>query len=765
MRLSEGQVIAGRYEINFILGSGGMAVVYRALDTKLDRYVTLKILREELAENEEFVRRFPIEAMAAAALSHPNIVSIYDYGQDGEIYYIVLEYIDGSNLKDLINHHAPFSNEATLGMALQVADGLAAAHRAGIVHRDIKPQNILVTASSNAKVADFGIARVAKSGTIATGESMGSVQYFSPEQARGGYVDHKADIYSLGIVMFEMITGRLPYDGDNPVAIAMQHINEPIPDIVALNPDVSESVIRIILKATDKSTAKRYQTIEEMAEDLNQALTDASGTFVRSETMPLDYNAIYGDSYNDGYYGDNTYDQNDPPQTAPISPEEKKANRTAILVGVGLGLVFAVLILILSVSIFNRLRTVRISPPYVIGMTYDEATIAAQEAGLNIAVEFIFHNEVPEGRIIYQSPTPEHANMAPGNNIHVTISRGPSQYIMPDVVGMHIDEAREMLSDLYDNILLIEREDEAEPGIVFLQEPDPGTHIGEDTPVFLYVSLGMEEEEPENDYVQVPHLIGLSQEDALALLEEAGLTVGIILQDESTTFASGMIFRQSPGSGDIVERGSLVGFSVSTGSPLPPTPAPTPEPDYDDDPNELPENYVLMPNLMGRTQEDAMALLRDAELIAGVILNEESTTFEAGIIFMQDPMPGEVIEQGSFVSFTISTGSTQYQPEPTPYPDYDDPNGDDYPPEPTPIPISRTLSIELWEVDAESVHIRVTRQPVGGSLSTVANSPVAADSFPLDMHIEGNGVVVYRVYHIVDGQAHFIRDYIIDFDD
>jgi len=722
LRLQAGQIIAGRYEIDTMLGAGGMAVVYRALDTKLDRYVALKILREELAADEEFVRRFPIEAMAAAALSHPNIVSIYDYGQDQHIYYIVLEHVDGSNLKELINLHGPFDNDATLGMALQIADGLAAAHRAEIIHRDIKPHNILLTSNSNAKVADFGIARVAKSGTITASDSMGSAQYFSPEQARGGYVDHKTDIYSLGIVMYEMATGQLPFDGDNVVAVAMQHINDPLPDIKSINPQVSECVIKIILKATEKSPAKRYHDIEEMADDLHQALTDASGNFIREDNeqgqstrwaqddSPHDF-----DDYDDEFYDDPDYNNNSP--DSPPSPEDKKSDRTAILVGVGVGLIFALLILLGSCAAYNRFRTVRITPPNVVGMTYDEAVNAAQEVGLRITIlEHIFHNEVPEGYIIYQTPTTDYTNMAPGSQIQITVSLGPSLYTMPDVIGMSLEDAKALLEELPVDILTLDEENEADPGTIFRQDPEEGTTIGEGTMVIIYIALAIEEA-PDDYYVLMPNLIGRNQAEAQALLEEADLSVEIVLFDESTTFANGLIFMQNPQPGTIIERGSVIGFTVSTGSPLPPTPSPTPEPEEYDDPYE---------------EDDP---------------DDPDTDTDPG---EDDP----------------SSDPPDDPDDPEPSPDPYDP-GDD-PPEDPPIPlVSRTLTIALWDVPegTEAVFIRVTRQPIDGTLSTVANTPQYVSAFPLDMLIQGNGLVTYRVYSVVDGQAHFIRAYEINFDE
>ena len=717
MKLKAGQVVAGRYQIDCILGSGGMSVVYRALDTKLDRYVTLKVLREELAEDADFVRRFPIEAMAAAALNHPNIVSIFDYGQDDAIYYIVLEYIDGANLKDIINHYAPFDNDATLGMAIQIADGLTAAHRAGIVHRDIKPQNILVASNSSAKVADFGIARVAKSGTITTSESMGSAHYFSPEQARGGYVDHKTDIYSLGIVMYEMATGQLPFNGDNVVTVALQQINDPLPDMTQINPKISESVARIVLKATEKSPSRRYRDIEEMAEDLKYALSDASGSFVQAsdDTAPtqtisqedreaiIQMQTLPEELYDyDDYDYESNYDNQDEP--AQLTPEDKKAHRTAIVAGVALGLIFTLLIVLGSCAVYGRLRTVRITPPDVTGMTYSEAVAAARDARLTITrLEPIFHNEVEEGRIVSQNPSHFHNNMSPGGAIQVTISLGPSPYNMPDILGMDIEYARELLAEFPVELLEIEYEDESAPGTVIRQDPEAGEAIGEGGTIFIYVSLGVEEAIPAQ--VAVPNLIGRTQAEALDLLREASLIAGIVLQEESTTFASGLIFRQSPMPGEVVDRETLVGFTISIGGSIPTPAPPTPTPEDDPDVNNYPE----------------------------------------------DPDDPDYDPDQS--------GENQYLDN------QDDPGqpGQDSQPQVT----SRILVIQLWEVPegTEYVHLRVMRHQEGHAPTVATNVPLYVSQFPMEMLVEGSGIVTYRIYAVEDDQPRFIAAYEINFDE
>jgi serine/threonine-protein kinase len=281
MVLNEGEIVSQRYEIQQKIGFGGMAIVYKALDLKLNRQVTMKVMREEYAADEDFIRRFQKEAHAAASVTHQNLVNIYDVGAEGLLHYIIMEYVDCYTLKDLIKKKAPFTNEETLGVAIQISAALVHAHNNKIIHRDIKPQNILITPDGTVKVTDFGIARVPSDATqTVTSKTMGSVHYFSPEQARGGYTDGKSDIYSLGIVMFEMATGQIPFDGDTAVAVAMKQINEELPDIKAINPNISESITKIIYKATEKQSIKRYATMEAMSNDLKRALTNKTGDFV-----------------------------------------------------------------------------------------------------------------------------------------------------------------------------------------------------------------------------------------------------------------------------------------------------------------------------------------------------------------------------------------------------------------------------------------------------------------------------------------------------
>ena len=275
-----GMLIADRYEILEKVGTGGMADVYKSKDHTLNRFVAVKVLKQEFSENANFVSKFRVEAQAAAGLMHPNIVNVYDVGEEKGIYYIVMELVDGITLKNYIGKKGKLGYKEAVTIALQVSMGLEAAHRNHIIHRDIKPQNIIISREGKVKVTDFGIAKAATSDTI-TSNVMGSVHYTSPEQARGGFSDEKSDVYSLGVTLYEMLTGEVPFDGESTVAIAIRHIQEPMPSPRKLNPDIPYSVDQIVLKCCEKSPDRRYQNMHELATDLKKAISDPDGDFVK----------------------------------------------------------------------------------------------------------------------------------------------------------------------------------------------------------------------------------------------------------------------------------------------------------------------------------------------------------------------------------------------------------------------------------------------------------------------------------------------------
>ena len=509
MKLQSGQLVAGRYEIDRIIGSGGMSVVYRAKDTKLDRFVTFKVLKEDYLTDLELVERFPEEARAAAGLNHQNIVSIFDYGQDDDIYYIVLEYVDGASLKELINKKAPFADDIIIAVTLQIAEGLAEAHRNEIVHRDIKPQNILVTRTNIVKVADFGIARAARNSTLTAGSgSMGSVHYFSPEQARSGYIDHKTDIYSLGVCMFEMATGRLPFDGDKEVSIAMCHINKNFPDILEYNQDISDSVLNIIAKTTEKLPAMRYQSAEDLIADLKRARSDATGKFVRSEVEvtptpeaviePAPYVApalsqerterpnntakkgresaraafLDGSENNDEKYNDFDDYEDD-------SQRNKRADRLAILIGIILGLVVLAL---LALLFFNNPFARESRDPY-----QDLATDSyAEDNGTGDDNDENGNgDEVSDGSS--DDINDETSELETEQNI--------LEVSVPSLLGQTQAVAAEWLTaaDLIIGTVETAQSTTHAAGIVIAQDPTPGVDVEPGTVVNLVVSAGVVE--------------------------------------------------------------------------------------------------------------------------------------------------------------------------------------------------------------------------------------------------------------------------------
>ncbi|MCL1842964.1 MAG: Stk1 family PASTA domain-containing Ser/Thr kinase [Defluviitaleaceae bacterium] len=672
MRLKAGQMVAERYEIDDTIGSGGMSVVYRAHDTKLDRYVTLKVLKEDYLEDESLMERFPKEARAAAALNHQNITSIFDHGRDGDILYIVLEYVDGASLKELINKKAPFDDATNLGVTIQVAEGLSEAHRNNIIHLDIKPQNILVTTTSIVKVADFGIARAAKSVTLnAAAGSMGSVHYFSPEQARGGYIDHKSDIYSLGVVMFEMATGKLPFEGENEVSIALQHINDPLPDILKINPNVSDSVNLIIKKATEKSASKRYHTIDDMVDDLKRALTDASGDFVdfdghdesptrsiseenkeavRRQKMraafldgvdtpedddmqeggfllhgvtvqsenPKDnltfddnddetFNYQEGQEYSEEYtgdyedftaYPDDFYDE----RKAPSPPRDKKADRVAVYGGIILGGILGLVILFLSLYLYRNIFSPTagmIEVPDVVGMPWLAAEIEIRRLGLTPIEEYAycgyeFYCDTSNcdgdciGQVIGQR-TLAGRMLSPDDVLHVVISLGQAGEgePMPRIENTVLEDALILLEALEIELdIQIEFYDDITfpRDVIIEQSPEPNTLLNNGDTITLLVSYG-----PDGALVNVPLLVGITEPAALDILRENSL-VAVSERAHSDTFAVGLIIRQEPEPGELVERNSIVTYFVSQGPETPmPTPTPPPAPEETDDPTDIPE--------------------------------------------------------------------------------------------------------------------------------------------------------------------------------
>lgn len=596
MNIKPGTIIGGRYTIAEKIGIGGMAVVYKAKDEKLDRFVTFKVLKEEYVSDEEFIKRFNIEARAAARLSHPNIVNVYDVGNDNLVYYIVMEYIDGFTLKELIKRKAPLMNEEALGVAIQIASALEVAHKNNIVHRDIKPQNILVTRDGTIKVTDFGIARAATSKTM-TVESMGSVHYFSPEQARGGFVDSKSDIYSLGIVLFEMVTGKLPFEGDTAVVLAMKHINDPLPDMKEINPRISESLERIILKSTQKISSKRYQNIEEFNMDLKRALTNESGDFVKShdesfdsptvritseeieeikkqsrlhddsyQTEEIYEDDVYDDMYEDDYTEDYGSDYNELPEDElPVQGDEyydKKKEKKVIIAAIVTAIAIIALITSIGTYFINKNINTEVNMPNFKGRTWDEAIKMAAGFKIYINKEGEDYSDEYEKDEIMQQDKEQGTTVKPGDTVNVVISLGSDKVTVPSVLNEEAVKASEELSSKYE--LRVKEEyinDEEVPiGYVAKQDPKEGTKISKGDTITIYVSKGKKESK-----VIVPNVVGRTETQAKTLIEKADLVVGNILYAPSTKYEKGYVIKQGVTAGEQVMSGYIVNLVLSSG--------------------------------------------------------------------------------------------------------------------------------------------------------------------------------------------------------
>ena len=553
----EGKLLGNRYEIIEKIGNGGMATVYKATDKVLKRHVAVKILRDEFTTDEEFIRRFEVEAQSAARLTHPNIVSIYDVGVDGNLYYIVMELIQGKTLKEIIiKEKGPLPWKWSINVAIQIASALEMAHRNNIIHRDIKPHNIIITEDGIAKVTDFGIAKAVSNSTItAFGTTIGSVHYFSPEHARGGFTDAKSDLYSLGVVMYEMVTGRVPFDADTPVSVALKHMQEEPEEPIEVNPKVPTSVNKIIMKALQKDTSLRYQTSSEMLVDLKKALKDPEGDFVEeleydptASTQVIDTNKIKKESQTQNSKGK---------KDGKLKTFIKNHKGLSIFIGL-------ILLFILSLGgtmlALNLTNPPEVSMPNVVGLSKEEARQEIENAKLKFEVEKEEYNkDVPEGFVISQDPTyMERFNkVKQGSTVKVVISKGQEKTTVPKVVGMEKDKAIKALEDAKLKVEVVEETSKkVQEGYVISQETDPDTEAFAGDTVIIHVSTGVEK-------ATVPDVIGKTQSEAKSMLEAQGFVVSVVTSEDSSK-ASGVVLKQSLDSGKSVEKGSSITITVNS---------------------------------------------------------------------------------------------------------------------------------------------------------------------------------------------------------
>lgn len=616
--LAEGTYIADRYEIVSMIGQGGMSDVYKAKDHKLGRFVAIKILKQEFVNDVNFVSKFRTEAQAAASLEHPNIVNIYDVGSENGLHYIVMEYVEGITLKDYISRKGQLSFKESVSIAIQVGRGIEAAHNKHITHRDIKPQNIIISTEGKVKVTDFGIARAATSNTI-NADVMGSVHYTSPEQARNGFVDGRSDIYSLGIVMYEMVTGRVPFDGDTTVAVAIQHLQEEmvIPSTYAANLPISME--KIILKCTQKSPDRRYQTMGELLVDLRRSLETPDLDFVKM--IPLNNQektrVITADEVDQIKQEADRYPQQpnrqrraDRENAQDAFEEELAANgilnpkmekavtvmgivAAIIIVGVIIYVIGAALGIFKSGGGQKKDNSVAVEQEKddddtssasksekdkdkvamidLSGMTIDEAKDILEQKGLdkvNIKeMGTTASDKYEKGQIVSQTPA-KGDKIGPKETIRVVISGGPEvkEVTVPEgLVGMKTEDAVDKLASVGlgadEEPGTREYSDSIPDNCVIRVTPGSGSTLSEGSSVVLVISKG-----PENKKISVPNVSNMSEEEARNAIQSAGLVVGSVTTENSDSVAEGQVTRTDPGAGAELESGATINIFVSAGA-------------------------------------------------------------------------------------------------------------------------------------------------------------------------------------------------------
>ena len=509
-----GKIIGNRYEILEEVGLGGMATVYKAKDHVLNRLVAVKVLKDEFTTDTEFIKRFNTEAQAAASLSHPNIVSIYDVGHEDEnnLYYIVMELVQGKTLKEIINSEGILSWKWAVNIAMQIASALELAHKNGIVHRDIKPHNIIITEDGIAKVTDFGIAKAVSNSTItAFGTTIGSVHYFSPEQAKGGFTDAKSDLYSLGVVMYEMLTGKVPFDADTPVSVALKHMQEDPKEPIDLNPEIPSAVNQIVIKAMQKEPSARYQNATEMLHDLSKALKDPDGDFVIIENKDGGYTRVMQAISDDQI---NTGKKEEVKTKTNFFTEHPKAKIAIIILS--LILLFVVVFLITKIAIDGGIKS-KVDMPNLVGKTQAEAEQMADDLGITLEITEVASSDVEEGKVVSQDPEYTESKIEKGSTIKINVSKGPEETEMVKLEGMKIEDARNTAESL--GITLdeqTENSDTVEAGIIIRQDTAVGTLVKSGDTVVVHISAGVEK-------VRVPTVLGMDEGTAVATLKNAGL--------------------------------------------------------------------------------------------------------------------------------------------------------------------------------------------------------------------------------------------------
>ena len=631
------KLLAGRYELIEKIGEGGMAVVYKAKDRLLNRYVAIKILRPEFTQDEQFLDSFKRESQAAAGLQHPNIVSIYDVGRTGNINFIVMELVDGRPLSDFIKENGHLDYKTTIDIAKQMASALAIAHKHQIIHRDVKPHNIMITSDGVAKLTDFGIARAVSKATMVadTSKIIGSVHYFSPEQARGAYVDERSDIYSLGIVMFEMLTGRVPFDGETPVEVALKHINEDVPSPAKLVPGIPPALDKVVLKATDKYQTERYKSADEMLEALKNVEFVTQMVGDRVFAGETDNKPRRDESLVAPVMSSRREDREQEMVIAPANPrkpkaksDDKKKKKRAIIIGVAAAVILA-LFGILYVSGIIGGGGKEVTVPDVKGMSYSEAKEVLEAKGLKIekADEPIASQKIEKGKIVSQTPS-KNSKVKKGRTVRVILSAGNTELKVPDLKGLSYKEAKTLLSEMG---LQISKGDEVDSdsvteGLIASQYPSAKTKVDKGDIITVNISKGKKD-------AVIPKLVGTtftSESDVSDILSKYGYKLGKVSYEESYE-TPGTIIKQSPDAGTTAEKKTTVDIVISKA-----------------------KSKATVPNLNGMTYDQAESALQSLGFSVGRVTEEENNGFTAGTVFKQYPAANSEYQTGSTVDIWIA---------------------------------------------------------------------------------------------------------------
>lgn len=586
-----GAMVGNRYEIIEKVGTGGMADVYRATDHRLNRFVAVKILKNEYSEDTKFISKFRQEAQAVACLSHPNVVGVYDVGEEDGMHYIVMEFVDGITLKKYIEKKEKLSVREAVGIGLQIANGLEAAHSNNIIHRDIKPQNILISKDGTAKVTDFGIAKAASSNTI-TASAMGSVHYISPEQARGGFSDEKSDIYSLGVTMYEMLSGTLPFTGESAVAVALAHIQEDATPLAAIDATIPRGLSNIVAKCMQKKTELRYPTSADLIADMKMFLQDPSGDYgvvkslyENSETIFIpsgDVDALKAASSKISPEEEPLEDE-DEESSGDVDPKLEKAliiGSIAVAIIIGLVLIYMVGKFIgLWPNSSNPVVTATPAPsagteasasptsdvdnpttiPDITDMIKDEAIVELQNNDLRYKFTEQDSDLVEEGKVIGTNPEIG-STVSKETEVEVYISSGPKKNNLISVTGETEDSARQMLEDAGYTVKVggSVYSDTVESGLVAYTDPKGGAKVAPGATITLHVSKGTEK-------VEVPDLIGMTKSQAKSALKAKGLVLGKVTNSHSENVSKNRVCVQSKAEGTAVKKGSSVDITLSLG--------------------------------------------------------------------------------------------------------------------------------------------------------------------------------------------------------